>query len=263
MNRIYHTIGYELANVYALLTLNRPQALNAIDPTMLQEIAAAVTDADANDSIRALIITGAGERAFCSGMDLRAFTNRTTGVSSLQARDSRCGFRHPLATFRKPVIGAINGLAYGGGLELTLLCDIVVAADRATFAAAEVARGLIPGNGATQRLPRKVGLTFALEMLMTGQPIDAPKALRIGLVNRVVPANELLSSATGIATAIASNGPIAVRMVKEAATRGVDLPLEKGLQLESDLLTLVQSSEDAEEGVRAFIEKRSPNWSGR
>jgi len=211
-----------------------------------------------------LILTGAGERAFCSGMDLRAFQNRAAASTPMMSRGTRRRApAHALALMSKPVIAAINGLAYGGGLELALLCDIVIAAEHATFAAAEVSRGLIPGNGATQRLPRKIGLGFALEMLLTGLPLNAEKALRIGLINDVVAPSALLPAVEKIATAIGANGPIAVRMAKEAARRGQEMPLEKGLELESDLLTLVQGTDDAKEGVRAFIEKRKPCWTGK
>jgi enoyl-CoA hydratase/carnithine racemase len=227
---------------------------------MLEEIGAALAAADADSDVRVLILTAAGERAFCSGMDLRAFAERAAATTTLERRASRRGYRHPLMTFTKPTIAAINGLAFGGGLELTLLCDLVIAAENATFAAAEVARGLIPGNGATQRLPRKIGLTHALEMLLTGAPVDARKALRIGLVNDVVPLAELPTAAERLARAICANGPIAVRIAKEAATRGIDMPLEKGLDLETDLLSHVQNTADAKEGVRAFVEKRKPQW---
>ena len=264
MSSTYQTLLYEAVDGHAQLTLNRPQALNAIDPLMLDELRAAIQQAQADPRVAAVIVTGSGDRAFCSGMDLRAFQKRSEGITTLDARSQRQqATSHPFASMSKPLIAAVNGLAYGGGLELCLLCDIVIASERAQFAAAEVTRGLMPGNGATQRLPRKIGLTHALEMLLTGQPVDAAKALRIGLVNDVVPDDKLLASAQNIAAAIAANGPIAVKLIKEAATRGLDLPLAQGLQLESDLLTLVHGTEDAREGVRAFIEKRKPVWTGK
>jgi enoyl-CoA hydratase/carnithine racemase len=263
MSAAWQSINYETRNGYACLTLNRPQALNAIDPPMLAEMGRATSAAEADDTVSALIVTGAGERAFCAGMDLRAFQARAAAAKPMELRAMRRSTRHPFATMHKPVIAAVNGLAYGGGLELVLLCDIVVAAEHATFAAAEVSRGLIPGNGATQRLPRRIGPVFALEMLLTGLPVDARKALRIGLINDVVGAADLLPAAERIAGAIAMNGPVAVRLAKEAALRGMEMPLEKGLELESDLLTLAQSTDDAKEGVRAFIEKRKPAWTGK
>lgn len=263
MSSDYKNIKYEPKGSFAWLTLNRPAALNAIDPLMLEEIERAVRLAQADDKVAALILTGAGGRSFCAGMDLRAFQERVGASTPMRLREARRGYSHPLASMRKPIIAAVNGLAYGGGLELILLCDIVIASEHATFAAAEVTRGLIPGNGATQRLPRKIGLTFALEMLLTGLPADAQKALQIGLVNNVVAAGELLPAAEKVALAISANGPVAVQMAKEAALRGFEMPLEKGLELERDLLTLVQSTEDSKEGVRAFIEKRKPNWVGK
>jgi enoyl-CoA hydratase/carnithine racemase len=259
----YQTIRYAVIGHTARITLDRPQVLNAIDPQMLDELGAALQSADDDETVRVLVLTGAGERAFCSGMDLRAFAQRAAETTVLQRRAGRRGYRHPLMTFRKPVIAAINGLAFGGGLELMLLCDLAIAAEGATFAAAEVSRGLIPGNGATQRLPRRVGLAHALEMLLTAKPIDAQKALRIGLVNDVVAGEDLLAAAQRMADAICANGPLAVRIAKEAATRGFDLPLADGLDLETDLVAHVQTSEDAKEGVQAFIEKRKPQWRGR
>lgn len=263
MTAEYETITYACDAGLAHLTLNRPHVLNAIDPRMRDEMASAVAAAAGDAEVRVLILTGAGERAFCAGMDLRAFRAHAAGLTPLQARNGRREVRHPLATFPKPVIGAINGLAYGGGLELALLCDIVIAAEHATFAAAEVSRGLIPGNGATQRLPRKVGLGHAMEMLLTGAPVDAQKAFRIGFVNEVVPVAELAATALRVSSAISSNGPVAVQMVKEAVRRGLDVPLDKGLELESDLLAHVHGTEDAKEGVSAFIEKRAPLWKGQ
>jgi enoyl-CoA hydratase/carnithine racemase len=263
MKEAYGTINYACGERLAHLTLNRPQVLNAIDPRMRDEMASAIAAAAADPEVRVLILTGAGERAFCAGMDLRAFEAQAAGLTPLQARHGRRAGHHPLATFHKPIIGAINGLAYGGGLELSLLCDIVIAAEHATFAAAEVTRGLIPGNGATQRLPRKIGLAHAMEMLLTGAPVDAKKALGIGLVNEVVPAGSLADAALRLGTIISASGPIAVQMVKEAVKRGLDMPLGEGLQLESDLLAHVHGTEDAKEGVRAFIEKRPPLWKGQ
>jgi enoyl-CoA hydratase/carnithine racemase len=162
MSAAWQSINYEIRNGYACLTLNRPQALNAIDPPMLEEMGRATSAAEADDTVSALVVTGAGERAFCSGMDLRAFQARAAATMPIELRAVRRSTRHPLAAMRKPIIAAVNGLAYGGGLELVLLCDIVVAAEHATFAAAEVSRGLIPGNGATQRLPRRISPVFAL-----------------------------------------------------------------------------------------------------
>ena len=264
MSSPYQTLIYEVSDGYALLTLNRPEALNAIDPLMLDEMRSAVQAADADPRVAVLIVTGAGDRAFCAGMDLKAFQKRSESVTPLETRTRRQqAAPHAFATMSKPLIAAVNGLAYGGGLELCLLCDLVVAAEGARFAAAEVTRGLMPGNGATQRLPRKIGLTHALEMLLTGQPIDAARALSIGLVNHVVPGNELLNRASSIASSIAANGPVAVRMIKEAAIRGLELTLTEGLQLETDLLAHVQGTEDAREGVRAFVEKRPPRWTGK
>jgi enoyl-CoA hydratase/carnithine racemase len=258
----FQTIEYAVEDGIGRLVMNRPQVLNAIDTVMREEMGTAIAEAEYDSKVRVLLITGAGERAFCAGMDLRAFGAQTANKTPLQIRDLRRSMSNPLGNFRKPAIAAINGLAYGGGLELALLCDIVLAAEHATFAAAEVARGLIPGNGATQRLPRKVGLAPAMEMLLTGAPIDAQKALAVGLVNKVVPAARLLAASQEMCTAIGKNGPLAVIAAKEAVRRGIDMPLDQGLGLESDLLTQIHATEDAKEGVLAFIEKRNPVWKG-
>jgi enoyl-CoA hydratase/carnithine racemase len=247
----------------ALLTLDRPQSMNAIDPLMMEEIGQAVITVEQDPDVVVLIVTGEGEKAFSSGLDLRAFKDSSLSKSPLQPSSRRFASRHPFETMTKPIVAAVNGLAFGGGLELALLSDIVIAADHATFAAKEVSRGLIPGNGATQRLPRRIGMMQAMEMILTASVIDAEKALNLGLVNRVVPIKGLLEEAERIGSAIAANGPVAVRLAKEAMLRGIDVPLTRGLEIERDLSNLVHQTEDAKEGIRSFIERRPPNWIGK
>jgi enoyl-CoA hydratase/carnithine racemase len=256
-------IRYQQLGCSGLLTLNRPQSMNAIDPLMMEEIGHAVSAVEQDPNAAALIVTGEGERAFSSGLDLRAFQDSSIARAPLQPQSRRFVSRHPFETMTKPIIAAVNGLAFGGGLELVLMSDIVVAADHATFAAKEVSRGLIPGNGATQRLPRKIGMMHAMEMILTAVAIDAAKALSLGLVSRVVPIGQLRDEAERIAAAIAANGPVAVRLAREAMMRGADVPLARGLEIERDLSNLAHQTEDAKEGIRSFLEKRSPNWSGK
>ncbi len=261
----YEHILYEKRDGIAYLTMNRPQVLNALNPRIREETADALADARQDPAVGAAIITGAGERAFCAGMDLRDFSRRLQSepVPPTEARRTILSLYHPIHLFDKPIIAAVNGLAFGGGFEIAMLCDIIVAADHATFALPEVKRGIIPGNGGTQRLPRLIGKNRALEMIMTGDPIDAHEAYRLGIVNRVVPAAELIPTAEAIARKILANAPVAVRVAKEAVRRGLDASLEEGLRIEADMSTLARTTEDAKEGPKAFAEKRAPQWKGR
>jgi enoyl-CoA hydratase/carnithine racemase len=211
--------------------------MNAIDPLMMEEIGQAVITVERDPDVVILIVTGEGEKAFSSVLDLRAFKDSSLSKSPLQPSSRRFASRHPFETMTKPIVAAVNGL--------------------------EVSRGLIPGNGATQRLPRRIGMMQAMEMILTASVIDAEKALNLGLVNRVVPIKGLLEEAERIGSAIAANGPVAVRLAKEAMLRGIDVPLTRGLEIERDLSNLVHQTEDAKEGIRSFIEKRPPNWIGK
>jgi enoyl-CoA hydratase/carnithine racemase len=259
----YETIRMEKDDGIAVLTLDRPDVHNALDNRLRDEFAVAVDAARRDPEIGALIVTGAGERAFCAGLDLREFAQQMRDVSPTAMRRFRWALPHPLATFDKPVIAAVNGLAIGGGVELALLCDITVAADHASFAFAEVRRGIMPGNGGTQRLSRRVGKGRALEMILTGRTVAADEALAIGLVEYVVPRAELMAKALAIGRAIATNAPVAVRMARDAILRGSELSLDEGLRLESDLAAFLYTTEDAREGPLAFTEKRPPRWVGR
>ncbi len=260
------TVTYEKRGKTAILMLNRPESYNAINSHVwkgLIEYWLAVRD---DPDVWTLVVTGAGEKAFCAGVDLKETIERKAQaekegrpfVSAMPEITPMKGMDMP-----KPVIAAINGIAAGGGLELALACDIRIAAEHARLGLPEVARGLIPAAGGTQRIPRLIPFGLALELLMTGDFIDAREAHRLGLVNRVVPSGELMGTALALADKINQNGPLAVRAVKEAAYRGMQVPLNQGLHMEGLMLNRVRQSEDAWEGPRAFAEKRKPVFKGR
>ena len=244
----------------AVVTLDRPEVHNAFDERMREQLAAAMAQSAADPEIGVVIITGAGPRAFCAGMDLREFA--ATPMSVTARRRQRRARAAPLSDFSKPVIAAVNGVAIGFGLELALQCDILVSAQNATFALAEVRRGIIPGGGGTQRLARRVGHGRAMEMILTGRTVDADLALRYGLVEYVVPAEELMARTTALAREILANAPVAVQLAREAVRRGMDLPLAEGLRLEDDLLAIAMGTEDSREGPQAFAQKRPARWRG-
>ncbi len=257
----YETILYEKRDHIAFISLNRPEKLNALNDRLRQELAAAFEDARRDDGVRVVILTGAGDRAFSAGLDPKDLSAAQT--SPAERRESRLRRSDPMEACEKPIIGAINGLAYGGGTELALRCDVRIASEKATFALAEVRRGLIPGSGGTQRLPRAVPRAVAMEMILTGDLIDAQEAFRVGLVSRVVPHEQLMAEAEKVARAICARAPVAVRFAKEAVAKGLEMTLEQGLRLEGDLSALLITTEDAREGPRAFAEQREPVWQGR
>ena len=247
----------------AVLALQRPQALNAINLQMRAELREALEALRRDPEVGAAVLTGSGDKAFSAGMDLREFSRTQAGVPVTEMRRFRWEQGEGLAAFDKPILAAVNGLAVGGGVELALLCDIVLAAEGASFAFGEVKRGLMPGNGGTQRLARRIGQARALEMILTGKTVTASDALDIGLVEYVLPADQLLARAIALAGEMAANAPVAVRMAKNAIVRGAELSLQDGLRLEQDLASLLYTTEDAREGPLAFLEKRAPNWQGR
>jgi len=259
----YETIGVARQGRVAVLTLNRPDAMNAISMQMRAELRAALESLRHEPEVGAAVLTGAGEKAFSAGMDLREFAKANAEVPIAEMRRFRWEQGEGLAAFDKPIIAAVNALAIGGGVELALLCDLVFAAEGASFAFGEVKRGLMPGNGGTQRLARRIGKARALEMILTGRTVDATEALSFGLVEYVVPRAELLERAVALAEQMAANAPVAVRTAKQAIHRGAELPLADGLRLEQDLASFLYTTEDAKEGPRAFLEKRQPLWQGR
>jgi enoyl-CoA hydratase len=243
-----------------VVTLNRPEAHNAIDDAMRSRLAEVLAGVAADPRAAVLVLTGAGERAFCAGMDLREFAAVQASVTA--RRRERRARTHPLADFPKPTIAAVNGLALGLGLELVLQCDIVIASANASFALAEVRRGIIPGSGGTQRLARRIGQGRAMEMVLTGRTVDANTALGYGLVEYVVPSAQLLMRAETLAREILVNAPVAVQLARDAVRRGLEMPLADGLRLEDDLLGIALATHDAREGPEAFAQKRPPQWRG-
>ncbi|SHJ57404.1 enoyl-CoA hydratase-related protein [Desulfofundulus thermosubterraneus] len=258
----WNNILVEKDGPVAILTINRPQVLNALNAETLTEIDGAIKELGADPAVRVIIITGAGEKAFVAGADI-AFMSKLT---PLEAKDfARLGQKvlSKIENLPKPVIAAVNGFALGGGCELAMACDIRVASEKAKFGQPEVNLGLIAGFGGTQRLTRLVNPGLAKEILFTADMFDAETARRIGLVNHVVPAEELLNFCRGMAERIAARGPVAVRLTKEAVNEGLEMDLEKALAHEADLFGLVFATADREEGITAFLNKRKPQFQGR
>ena len=252
-------------NRIATVTLNRPEAMNAVDPEMRALLHETWERIRTDDGIWVTIITGAGDKAFCTGSDLKktmplqeSFASQSFGPAIPGAGRMIDGL-----DMDKPLIAAVNGYAMGGGMELALACDIRICSEKAQFALSEVKVGSIPGSGGTQRLPRAVSLSNAMLMLLTGDRIDAGEAHRIGLVSKVVPQPELLGTARNIAERIADNAPLSVRAVKRLVRQGMDLPLAQAIDAERYVFGLLYGSEDRIEGRKAFAEKRKPNYKGR
>ncbi len=255
---------FEKRGAVAYVTINRPERLNACDFETYSLLNEAWRRVEEEADVRVAIFTGAGERAFCAGSDVKSdYVDTGGGRRAAQGRDDAADAFPGLAGVRKPIIVAINGHANGGGLEQALACDIRVASEHAQFGLGEVRLGWLPGGGGTQRLPRILPLGRALELLYTGNRIDAAEALRLGLVDHVVPMAELMSKAESIAGEICKSAPLAVQRIKEVALRGLDLPLEQALALENEGFRWLMQTEDAIEGALAFAEKRPPRWSGK
>lgn len=253
----------ERRGAIAMLRINRPEARNALSPAVISGIGLGIAEADADPEVRAIILTGTGDRAFCAGMDLKAFA---TGDNVATTEDEHRG-REEFMRFKrdgvsKPLVGAANATAVAGGFELLLDCDLVVAAEEAHFGLPEVKRGLLPAGGGVflgRRIPRAV----ALELTLTGDTIDAQRALALGLVNRVVPQERVLDEAVAIAERIASNGPLAVRATKQLVDSAMVDPPDEVRHLQENLQAEVFGSDDAKEGAAAFVEGRDPVWTGR
>jgi len=258
----YANILYTVQDGIARLTINRPDKLNALNRATVGEIGAAIDAFENDPSARALIVTGAGEKAFVAGADIAELAEQTPQGGKDYSIYGQ-GILSRLESSGKPTIAAINGYALGGGLELALSCHMRVASESAVLGLPEVTLAIIPGFGGTQRLPRLVGRGKALEMILSGDKIDAREAHRIGLVNRVVPPAEVLPEAEKLARSILARGPVAVRFAIEAVGRGLEMPLPEGLYLEASLFGLITTSEDMKEGTRAFVEKRKPVFKGR
>ncbi|MFN0148228.1 MAG: enoyl-CoA hydratase/isomerase family protein [Dehalococcoidia bacterium] len=239
------------------ITIDRPEAMNALAPEMMFGLEDAFTELRDDPGLRVAIVTGAGDRAFCAGADLGRMADRTTRA------DTRRLKLFSGLDLMKPVVGAINGHCLAGGLGLALLCDVRIASENATFGCMGTARGILPGAGQTVRLPQVVGLGNAMWLLLSAERIPADEALRIGLVNRVVPRGQALAAAHEWASILASRAPLAVKATKESALRAQTLAAADAMRLEGELAAPLMSSEDAQEGIRAFNEKRTPEWKGR
>jgi enoyl-CoA hydratase len=261
------TVIYEIREQIGWVTLNRPEVMNAVNLEMSAEIIRIVHEAEQDNAVRVLVFKGAGDRAFSSGMDLK---ERAEGhVPSLieRRRQKTAPIIHThtraIASMSKPTIAAIRGYAIGGGLEIALACDLRIATEDSKLGLSEVWRGLIPGSGGTQRLPRLIGIAKALEMCLSGNLVDGNEAYRIGLVHSILPPEELLAGAERFAKSFLKGAPLAVRYVKEAIYKGTELSLEQGLRLEADLSALIATTDDSKEGPRAFAERRAPVWKDR
>jgi enoyl-CoA hydratase len=260
------TILYQTRDRIAFVTFNRPDSLNAMNRQMTRELVDVCQQVEEDGGIRVAIFTGAGEKAFSAGMDLKE--RAETSFSPIERRQQKLTNKiytqaRAVAAITKPTIAAIRGYCVGGGLEFALACDLRIAAEDAKLGLTEVRRGIIPGAGGTQRLSRAVGVTKAMEMCLTGDTVSGVEAKSLGLVNNAVPSADVLKTAEDLAGRILKGAPMSVSFIKEAIKKGVELPLEEGLRLEADLSALIGITEDAKEGPRAFAEKRPPVWKGK
>lgn len=259
---MYKTLLYEKRENIGILTINRPDKLNAISNELTSELKELLDEIENDEELRVLVVTGAGDKAFVAGADISELVDRDARLGRKVSRERQEIFSR-LENLHVPVIAAVNGYALGGGLELALACSIRLCSEKAQFGAPEVKLGIIPGDGGTQRLPRLVGLGRAMEMVLTGDFIDAQEAFRIGLVNRVVPQEQLMESAMELARTIGSRPPLAVRFAKEAVNRSQEGSTVSGFSLESFLHALSCTTEDKKEGVSAFLEKRKGTFKGK
>jgi enoyl-CoA hydratase len=255
------TLLFELNDGIARVTVNRPDKLNALNATVISELGDSVTRIETDAAVRGVILTGSGQKAFVAGADISELAAQGPLEGKARSIVGQLVFRR-LERCGKPVIAAVNGFALGGGCELAMACHIRIAAEHAKFGQPEVKLGIGPGYGATARLPRLVGRGRALELLLTGGMIDAAEAYRIGLVNRVVPADKLLPEAEALLRTIIENGPLAIRACLEAVDAGLETDLDQALLLEANYFGLLSATEDMREGTKAFLEKRKPVFKG-
>ena len=258
----YDNLLIERDEAVAIVTFNRPKVLNAIDAPTLDALRRAMLDLQRDEAVRVVVVTGAGEKAFIAGAD----------INELAAQTPTTGREHALAgqhvfdlieNLGKPVIAAINGYALGGGCELAMACTLRIAADSAQIGLPEITLGILPGYGGTQRLSRLVGKGKAMELILSGTPVTAHEAGRIGLVNRVVPAAELMTEVRALAARLARQAPIAMRYILSAINQGLEMPFVEACVFEATLFGLVAATDDMREGTRAFLEKRKPEFKGR
>ncbi|MHB1004283.1 MAG: enoyl-CoA hydratase/isomerase family protein [Chloroflexota bacterium] len=259
----YANIVYEKDGPLAIVTVNRPDVRNAISRVTMAELELAIDAAEGDDEVRVLILTGAGDRAFIAGADLKEMLARTTLTELGPSNRQRRRVVERIENMFKPTIAAVNGYALGGGCELAVACTLRVVADTAKFGQTEINLGIIPGLGGTQRLARLIGKGRALEMILTGDIIDAQEAYRIGLANKVVPLAGLLAEAKALGQKLAEKPPLALRAAKDAVNLGLEMSLPVALEFENRLFAALAGSEDKAEGVAAFLAKRKPVWKGR
>ncbi|MCL4510424.1 MAG: enoyl-CoA hydratase-related protein [Bacteroidetes bacterium] len=257
----FQTIKYGKENHAAIITINRPDKLNALNATVIKELGSALNLAETDKDVAAVIITGAGEKAFVAGADISELNKLDVITAKDFAERGQMLFNN-IEKFKKPVIAAVNGYALGGGSELAWACHIRIASTNAKFGQPEVNLGIIPGYGGTQRLVRLVGRGIATELIITGNQIDAETALRFRLVNKVVEQAQLLSTALQLVESIAERGPFAIRLALQAIDAAVQLPQDEGMKLEAQLFALCCGTADQKEGTSAFLEKRKPVWKG-
>jgi enoyl-CoA hydratase len=262
MESPFMNIIYEKKEEIAVITINRPHVLNALNRETLQEMKSAFMNVEMDENVKAVIITGSGQRAFCAGADLIEFRK----LSPVEVYD----FIHLghkvfdlIENLDKPVIAAVNGVALGGGFELAMACDIVFASDQAKFGQSEVNLGIMPGWGGSQKLTRLVGVKKAKEMILLGSIINANEALNMKIVNKVVPTGKLMDEAVTTAKEVASKSPTALKFIKKAVNTALETTLSQGITCEEALFMLLFNSEDAKEGISAFLEKRKPVWKGK
>jgi enoyl-CoA hydratase len=258
----YQNLLVEVSDKIATVTINRPKSLNALNRATIQELSKALEEFARDAEVGVVLITGAGEKSFVAGADISEM-REFASVQALEFALFGQGVLGFIEQMPQPVIGVINGYALGGGCELAMACDILVAAENARFGQPEVSLGILPGYGGTQRLPRLIGRNLAKELVLTGEMIPAQRAYEIGLVNRVVPQADLITTARGIAEKILSKGPVAVKLAKMAMNRGLDMDLGNACALEANAFAVGFSTEDRAEGMTAFLEKREAKFQGR
>ena len=255
----YEHILVEIDPPIATVTLNRPKVLNALSPDVIRELTSALADLDADESVRAVVLTG-GSRVFAAGADIADMANQGPVDQLLRDQTGRWA---PLAGFRKPLIAAVNGYALGGGCEVALMCDLIVAGETARFGQPEINLGIIPGAGGTQRWPRTAGKYVAMEVMLTGAALTAQRAYELGIVNKVVPAEMTIGVAQRLAHELADKPPLALRMAKEAVLKAFEAPLAEGLASERKSFYFLFATEDQKEGMHAFLEKRKGVFKGK
>src|SRR4030043_2344183 len=258
----FETIIYEKKDNVAWITFNRPDKFNAQNQTLLSEVTVALEDANGDDEVLVIVLTGTGDKAFSAGADVNMFLDWTPVSVIKWSKGSKRAYTY-IREVPKPVIAMVNGLALGGGCELAMSCDIIIASENARFGQPEISVGVIPGGTGTQILPRLVGEKKAREMIFTGDPISAEEALRIGLVNKVVPPDKLRETVDELIKKLKSKSPAILKFAKLAVNKSLDTPLSVGIECEAELFAMCFGTQDQKEGAKAFLEKRPPNYTGK